>query len=352
MRIEIMDPKSALELEQFLTPWVKDSKDRGRFVYYVALEEDVLMGMLVLDPKVQDPEILSIAVSADHCNEGVATNLLRTAVHEHVRNYREDDDTPNQFIACFPADQDNAEILKKLFTSAGFRLPEEGAFYTCNVSDIAAAKLLHENSAIRTVSGEKLSIKPLKEIDKMRLNSFGNRLADAGVFPMVKRDFFDEDVSFFKLDKDGSICSCMMFLEAEGDILNNALAYMESTGVARQDLLLVFTASAMAIEKKFPMDARVNFLAINDTSVKLIEKLIPNAQKMETSLFFELPFADIPIQTVEEKYGDPEMHLLTEETMVCSKCRHSQHCTTECAVYLQKPDRVMDGGECGSFEEA
>ena len=38
-----------------------------------------------------------------------------------------------------------------------------------------------------------------------------------------------------------------------------------------QDLLFVFTASAAAIEKKFPADATVSFLAINDTSVKLIE---------------------------------------------------------------------------------
>ena len=351
MNIEIMSPRDAFKFKQFMTPWVFQSKDKDKYIYYAAIENNILMGMLVMDPKEDEPEILSIAVSPDYCNRGVATGLLRNAVYRHILKYGDDLDLSNRFIACFPTVHENAHILKKLFSSAGFRLPEEGAFYTCKVSDIAEGKILHDQRAMKMLESGKLKIKPLKDIEKARLNFFGNKLVESGVFPGVSSDFFDQDVSYFKLDSDGNICSCMMFLEEEDGVLNNALAYMDPLHNSHQDLLFVFTASAEAIEKKFPPDAVVNFLAINDTSVKLIEKLIPNAKNVESAMFFELPFEDAPVLGVEEKYGDMEMNLVSEENMVCARCRYCQNLTTECDKYYQKPDLVLDGGSCELFEE-
>ena len=51
----------------------------------------------------------------------------------------------------------------------------------------------------------------------------------------------------------------------------------------------------------------------------------------------------------ERMTGDLGMKLLSEENMVCINCRHCEGDVLSCGLYLQKPDGVLDGGECPHF---
>ena len=41
---------------------------------------------------------------------------------------------------------------------------------------------------------------------------------------------------------------------------------------------------------------------------------------------------------------------LNKEKMVCLGCRHCEEDVLSCAIYSQKPDAVIDGGECPRFD--
>ena len=47
----------------------------------------------------------------------------------------------------------------------------------------------------------------------------------------------------------------------------------------------------------------------------------------------------------ERMTSDLGLKLLTEEKMVCAKCKHCQGDVLSCAIYAQKPDSVLDGDE-------
>ena len=42
---------------------------------------------------------------------------------------------------------------------------------------------------------------------------------------------------------------------------------------------------------------------------------------------------------------------LSEEGMVCAKCKYCEGNILSCAIFSQKPDAVLDGENCEHFED-
>lgn len=52
----------------------------------------------------------------------------------------------------------------------------------------------------------------------------------------------------------------------------------------------------------------------------------------------------------ERMTSDLGLHPVTEESMVCKNCKHSEGDVLSCGIYEKKTDVVLDGGECKYFE--
>ncbi len=348
--IEVLSAAQARDFTDFMLPSVTDSPDFDEYAFYAYVEDDVFQGILVADPTEYEPEILSIGVSEKYQRNGVATKLLRFAVLKLTEDFDAEYDAPNHIVARFPSDPETSEIVKNIFIDCRFNLAEEGAFFETTIKGIADSEILHENSVKKVLDEKKLEITSLAAVDKQLVKAFGTELAQTGVFPAVNPEDYDEDVSFFLLDND-RIIGCILFDKQEDDFICNSLVYLSPEHGARQDLIYILAASARALEKKFPSDFKVIFLAINDVSDKLIAKILPDAKKNESALYFELPFETAKEMTIEERDGNMSTEIVSEENMVCSKCKFCQNMVLECQKYYQKPDAVLDGGKCEEFEE-
>lgn len=56
--------------------------------------------------------------------------------------------------------------------------------------------------------------------------------------------------------------------------------------------------------------------------------------------------------SLEEKWKHDRLvfNLITNADMVCVDCEYRFDCVDKCLVYEQKPDDVLNGGPCDSYE--
>ena len=351
IRFEAIGPGDAQINKEFIFPWVVNSKDFEDYFFYAAIADDKLAGILVADPRVYEPEILSIGISKEFEGQGIGTALLEYAIYDMLENYDEEVDKENTFIAQVYGEPERIKAVKKVFENNGFNAYEEGMFYETAVSKLKDHPHIQTPSVLKRLCSEEglEAFRSLKNTDKKLINAFGNYLVENEIFSGINIDELDEDITFFGI-KDGEIAACILFAKESGGIVQNCFLFnREESTSSSKNLLYLFSASAKAIQEKFPEDTKLNFYIGNKNTKGLVEKLFPDAKPKEAAIRFELPFANLFTDSDNRFTDDIEFNPIDNESLVCKNCKYCTASIISCEKYLQKPDAVLDGEECKLF---
>ncbi len=291
MQIKIARPEQVMEFKEFVLPEVIRDISFKRFRFYVAIEEHVLCGILVLDPLQVDPEIKSICVSSAYEGRGIATLLLRYATYDYMSGITMGSN-PGHMLASFMADADNEAAIMRVFEKSGFTLLEKGAYYRATLRDAMAHKTaMLESVKARMELGAFVS---LKNARPAMARNYLRQLTESGIFRVTDVRALEEDITCFGIKND-QITSCILFkLEDDGTIYNQ-FVYRDPKLSAMQDVGFLFAASLLGAVDKYDKDTPIVFLAINEESEKLLKKTIKGAKKTETCLMYELDLSSLEV---------------------------------------------------------
>ncbi len=295
IRMETISPKAAREAKGFILPNVISSPDFDSYSFFGALTDGRLAGLIVSDPRIFEPVILSIGISPEYQDAGLATELLEYALLEMLRLYpAEELSIPNVFTAEVLGVKGFNKAICRVFEKCGFKPVKKGVFYEIPVSMIRDNHLIQNPSIITRLSSRegREGFAALKNIPDGRISEFSDYLSReevvSGIFPKE----LDEDISFFEL-KDDEIHGCILFAKKAEGVIQNLLLYQRGgDALDRQRLLYLLTAASCAALKKHSGDTRISFHITGDVTEKILNKIFPEATPMEEAIIYELPFSD------------------------------------------------------------
>ena len=350
IRMEILDAAIAGGARGFILPGVAESEDFDSFAFYGALADGRLAALLVADPRLFEPEILSIAVSPEYQGMGLATGLLTFAVTEMMQDYEEEGELENRFLSTVLGSPEPTAAVRRVLEKCGFEAANEGGFYEATVGMLQDNRIVQDSRVIARLREKDGEIVALKEIDNRLARSFGNELAEQGEIPGVRLEELDEDISFFLIQK-GTVRGAILFLKEEDGAVQNLFLHWDKDAKLKPRLLTyLLTASSSAALKKFPEETRISFFAGDPETLDLIRRAFPGAVPKETFTRYELPFAKLTWDPAERFTDDPGFRPVENKNMVCARCAHCTASVLSCEKYAQKPDGVVEGGSCELFE--
>jgi hypothetical protein len=134
--------------------------------------------------------------------------------------------------------------------------------------------------------------------------------------------------------------------ESQGVVQNMFLHRNEDKGGDRMGLLRLMTKASCAALKKYPPSTKMSFYSGNGNTKGLLLKLFPDAEPKQEHVIYELPFASLLEGSDDRHTDDLQLTMLDNDKMVCKNCRFCTDAILSCEKYLQKPDGVLDGGDC------
>ena len=282
----------ARDFADFILPVVSEDASFDEYMFYAALDDDHLIGLLVADPRKIGPEILSIGLSPEYQKKDLAPELLSFALEDMVTMYDGSEGVdPNYFGATIIADHREAAKLCRIFQCCGFKRDQEGVFYQSNVGAINESEILHNKKIAEFLSTPKgqQQYRNLNSTTRQQLKFFGNQLAREKVVQGLDIDDLEKNISFVKMNGD-TIEAALLFFNRNGDTLQNCLLYHNNKSNTAADLLHLFTASANAACAKYSEDVKLSFFAEDDKVKKIILKVFPGAVPAQEMITYMLPF--------------------------------------------------------------
>ena len=148
IRMEILDAAIAGGARGFILPGVAESEDFDSFAFYGALADGRLAALLVADPRLFEPEILSIAVSPEYQGMGLATGLLTFAVTEMMQDYEEEGELENRFLSTVLGSPEPTAAVRRVLEKCGFEAANEGGFYEATVGMLQDNRIVQDSRVI------------------------------------------------------------------------------------------------------------------------------------------------------------------------------------------------------------
>ena len=355
VRIQKIDTELARHFSGFILPTVAEDPDFDQFTFFAAISGDTLCGILVFDIKEFEPEILSIGVSTEYENRGIAKKLLAYALSDLFSCFDVDamEELPNQVSARVVEHVGALGKMEHLLTGAGFEPVEKGQFYQVSMKDVRNNQYLQNPKVLSKLNkpGDHLRFLSLKDTPHSLVNAFSNRLIAQDSFPGIEMDELDEDLTVFGI-RDNSIEMCILFLKENQGVLQNNFMYLADTaGMGNAALMYMASFAANAAVQKLSDDISLNFWISSDTTKKLIDYIFPEAVCAQEAAFYELPLKKLKHIHDLRFTADLEFNRIENDQLTCANCKHCiENMVTECEKYLQKPDPVFEGGDCELFE--
>ncbi len=354
IRFAIIGHDDALANREFILPWIAERKNFGDYTCCAAYTDEQIAGLLIADPKIYEPEILSIGVSPEYEGKGIGTALVEFAVYTLLAEYDDNEaETDNCIIANIYHTPENMAAIKKVFEKCGFTADEKGRFKETTVKKLKDNPIVQNQDVIKKLESAegKKGFCSLKDADRNLVRAFGNYLAKNEIFPGIDPEELDEDITMFGIN-DGEIMACILFGKENDGVIQNMFLYNKDTDLtSSKNVLYLLTASSCAILKKYPESVRLSFFTGNATAQRLVEKIFPDAESKEEHVRFELPLADL-IGNADDRFTDDIGFTPVENaSMVCKNCKYCTESVISCQKFHQKPDGVMDGGECRFFDQ-
>ena len=346
LQFEIISPELAGDMQSFMLPYILEG-DYKEYNYFAAVDDGKFVGLVVADPTILGPRILSIGISAKYRNQGIGTELLAFAVTNIVMNYDEEElSLPNSISAWVAGKGDDHEALKRVFEKNTFTPHDAGKAYLTTVSELMATNLLISEEMPSKVKHlkEKGELVSLKNVNHQMLNTFSNYLVQNGLYDTIHQEELDEHLTCFGV-KDGNIYSCILFAKKEDNRLRNTFLYQNDKIASPNMLRYLLSSSAYEALLNYSVDTELVFWIDNDVTKKLLTRLLPGALVIYTAARYTLTFEDI-INARSERFESDYMKPVENKDLACADCTHCTEDITKCKVYLQKPSKVLDGEAC------
>ncbi len=299
IRIEILDAETAKGMEGFIMPGVAESPDFENYAFYGAIDEKALAGLLVMDPRLFEPEILSVAVSPEYQGMGVATALVQFAIDDMMQNYPEEDALENRVVARVIGKEKATAGIRKVLHNNGFEPVERGDFFEATVGMIKDSPFLQDEKILKRLDAknEDKEFFSFWDMDKAQLNNFCNSLYQQEELPGIDPEDLDKDISWFAL-QDDKVIAAILFAKEDKGVVQNLLLYMdeEAAGDSQKDTYLIthlINIAAKEAAGKYPEDTRLSFWIDNGKMRQLLKKAFPGARVKEAGEEYELAFSDL-----------------------------------------------------------
>ena len=346
MGYNVMDAAQAINFPGFIRPDLLEDENFSDYVFYTADDERGLLGMAVVNPQINGPELLSIAVIPSALRTGVGTGLLDYAKNdlEQMLGRLENKQDTYALFALITPEMEKKKDLMGFLTANGFFKAEERNVYRVRIHHFLSSDLLAEAKVPRDQN-----IVPLKDITNRQLGAFVADLNEMGRFSDFDFDIIDRDISMFALDKD-RIIGCALFTRIEDNLLDNEWVYLENAASRPGLLLSMLKASFDEAEDLMPDLSDVTFVMENDKGEKLLQTLLSTSKAVDRIISMTVPLYPIDPGTIERMTDDLGLRPLTEDSMPCKNCKHCEGNVLSCAIYEQKPSGVLDGGDCPHFQ--
>ena len=346
MKYNTMNADQALNFRGFIRPDILEDENFSDYLFYTADDERGLLGMAVVDPQINGPELVSIAVIPSVLRTGVGSGLLdyvREDLEQMLGSLEGAHDTYALSVLITPALEKKKDLMGFLEAN-GFFKAEERNVYRVRIHHFLNSGLLAEAKVPRDQR-----VVPLKDITAKQLGIFVGELNELGRFSDYDFENMDQDISMFALDGN-RIIGCALFTRVEENLLDNEWIYLENATSRSGLLLSMLKASFDEAEDNMPDKSDVTFVMENDKGEKLLRSLLPIAEPMDRIISMAVPLYPVDPHYVERMTGDLGLRPLTEESMSCQYCKYREGNALSCGIYENKPSDVLDGGDCPYFE--
>ena len=284
-KYKIISADQARLFSDLLLPYVLEDKDFDNFWFYIAIQNDRVVGMLAESGTKAMPEILSIGVSPKYKRHGIGKGLLSFAVQNMTERIPEAEaGIPNAISARLVAPVGHMEPLKHFFESEGFETESESQYYKVPVDMLDLNPVVQNEKSIEKVEKLKASKKllSLDEVSPIMVKSFAKKMIEEGFLATLDIGLLDEKLSYFVCDGD-DITGAILFKKEEEGVLQNLLLYSDPEKLPSAMTGYLLTVAATEALSRPSTDRDLMFWIGEDETQKLITKVFPHA-KPETEV--------------------------------------------------------------------
>ena len=277
MRFKTLDETQALQFPGFIRPDLLDDEDLSDFIFYAAEDERGLLGMAVVDPEINGPELLSIAVIPSALRTGVGSGLLgfiKQDLEKLLGSQGRAYDTYALFSLLTPQ-MEQKEDLMGFLKSNDFFEAERNEVYQIRIHDLLSSDLLD-----RARMSSQYRVMQLKAVTRGQLAAFCDELDNMGRFSGYDFDSMDQDISMFVTEGE-RIIGCALFNRAGEKLLDNEWIYMENAAKRPQALMAMLKNCFDEAEDNMPERSEVSFVIESKEGEKLLKSLMPQAKPVD-----------------------------------------------------------------------
>ena len=261
----LLDKNKADVYKDYLTPEAYSRRNEDSVFYYGAICEEKIVGVAAFVAD-DESELLSVSVSPKWQKQEIGSELVDGIV-DMVK------ECGSTMIEAILVVQDNEEEEEEHLVG-GFTLKD-----------------INNNDMIKKIIDKKLpeQVKSLSQVSDIEARNFGSSLMKRGVYSGWEAGKFNEHISSVYIES-GRISACLLFSD-EGDDLNLEFAYVDPKNNNQLILLYLIANAYLKAESEYAQDTEISTLAMNETSERLLEKLIGDDLKTDRLIRYTIRFS-------------------------------------------------------------
>ncbi len=266
------DWEQAKQFEGFFRPDLFSDPDIKECIFFIGLDRDTLevVAAAAVLPRINGAELRSISVAEEKQRQGFGWYLANYILKDLGPVYSEMSDAIPRLTVAEILTEQAWEKLSAFLEKTGFSCVTLEPVISCTLYGILDSEILRK-------AGEKATggkILPMKEVAGKTLRAFGNHIEESGIYPGLDMEKTDPDISMF-YQKDDEILGCILMRRVSDKELMNEWVFLDERETNRSLLIPMLSAAAVEAKKLFAPGTKVSFVTINDTSKKLLSKIIP-----------------------------------------------------------------------------
>lgn len=278
IKYALLDKNKVDVYKAFLSPEAYSRRNEDSVFYYGAVCEEKIVGVAAFVAD-DESELLSVSVSPKWQKQEIGSGL----VDGIVDMVKECGGTMLETLLFVQDDEE--EGIEKFLWRCGFSAEEEHLVGGFTLKDIK------NNDVIKKIMDKKLpeKVKSLSQVSDIEAREFGSSLMKKGIYSGWETGRFHERLSSVYIER-GRISACLLFSD-EGDELNLELAYVDPKNNNRLILLYLIANAYLKAESEYAEDTKISTLTMNETSERLLKKLIGDDLKTDRLIRYTIRFS-------------------------------------------------------------
>lgn len=273
----LLDKNKVDFYKAYLTPEAYSRRNEDSVFYYGAICEEKIVGVAAFVAD-NESELLSVSVSPNWQKQEIGSEL----VDGIVDMVKECGSTMLETILFVKDDEE--EGVDKFLWRCGFNEEEVHLVGSFTLKDIK------NNDMIKKIIDKKLpeQVKSLSQVSDIQARNFGSSLMKNDIYSGWQTGRFNERLSSVYMER-GRILACLLFSD-EGDEINLEFVYVDPKNNNQLALLYLIANAYLQAESEYAQDTEISTLAMNETSERLLEKLLGDNLKTDRLIRYTIRF--------------------------------------------------------------